>query len=365
MRPWPPGRSVGRWTATVVGHLDLQRVVEPAQEHAGVRPARMLHHVRQALLDDAERGQIGPRGQRPRLALGHELDRDARGADRLEQTVEIGEARLWRPLGFGRILLQDADQPAHLGHAVASRGLDPGDRSLRCLGILVEHSPRRAGLHHHHAHGVGHHVVQLARDPRPLVGDGVASGALPLGGDPAPSVVADPPEEHRQAGRERGGDQHLDPVGVRIGDHRAGDGRANRDRDGEPDEPLPVDVGGRRVGGHHQRERKVLRVIDRGARDRHQRHRDQHPDRPATPHDEWCAPERHQDEGRRPEPLARRVGRPVRGDDAADHGERRKRHCEQRVPHERVDASGAIAQGRSVHAPTVALRGAIQRHPAG
>ena len=40
--------------------------------------------------------------------------------------------------------------------------------------------PDDADLEHHHADGVGDDVVQLARDPRPLLGDGDAGGGLPL-----------------------------------------------------------------------------------------------------------------------------------------------------------------------------------------
>ena len=45
------------------------------------------------------------------------------------------------------------------------------------VGQLV---PDRADLQHHHADGVGDDVVQLARDPRALLGDRDARGRLPL-----------------------------------------------------------------------------------------------------------------------------------------------------------------------------------------
>ena len=43
------------------------------------------------------------------------------------------------------------------------------------IGQLVSH---RAHLEHHHADGVGDDVVQLARDPGALLGDGDARGGL-------------------------------------------------------------------------------------------------------------------------------------------------------------------------------------------
>ena len=40
--------------------------------------------------------------------------------------------------------------------------------------------PDGADLEHHHAHGVGDDVVELARDPRPLLRDGDPGGRLAL-----------------------------------------------------------------------------------------------------------------------------------------------------------------------------------------
>ena len=52
---------------------------------------------------------------------------------------------------------------------------------LAVVGELVrELVPHGADLEHHHADGVGDDVVQLARDPRPLLGDGDAGGRVPL-----------------------------------------------------------------------------------------------------------------------------------------------------------------------------------------
>ena len=49
---------------------------------------------------------------------------------------------------------------------------------------MVEQLGRSTGLHHHHPYSVRHHVVQLPRDPRPLVGNG-SGGAGGCGFRPA------------------------------------------------------------------------------------------------------------------------------------------------------------------------------------
>src|SRR5581483_6351649 len=85
--------------APVVAHRQLDVPVAVADEH--LRPARprMLERVRQALLNEAVRGQVDARRQLLRLALDPELDRQAGLARMLDEAREVAEARLWRERG--------------------------------------------------------------------------------------------------------------------------------------------------------------------------------------------------------------------------------------------------------------------------
>ena len=73
-----------------------------------------------------------------------------------------------------------AEQPAHLGERRAAGLLDAAERLL----VLVERGgqlvPDRADLQDHDADRVGDDVVELARDPRALLGDGDAGRRLAL-----------------------------------------------------------------------------------------------------------------------------------------------------------------------------------------
>jgi hypothetical protein len=71
-------------------------------------------------------------------------------------------------------------QAAHLAQGRAAGLLDPLER-LAVLGEGIgELVPDGADLEHHHADGVGDDVVELARDPRPLLGHRDAGRRVPV-----------------------------------------------------------------------------------------------------------------------------------------------------------------------------------------
>ena len=80
------------------------------------------------------------------------------------------EARLRRE---GRRLLgtaEDADQPSHLGERLAACLLDDLERLALALLLRLEQPAHTSRLHGHHADAVADDVVELARDPRTLLG---------------------------------------------------------------------------------------------------------------------------------------------------------------------------------------------------
>ena len=118
---------------------------------------------------------------------------------------------------------QEPEHPPQLAERLAPRARDR-DEGLACpLGIALEHRLARLGLHHHRADAMRDDVVQLARQPRALVGDRGALARRLLAGkrveqevltahDPpraprrrrsAPTANAASPSARREAQRER------------------------------------------------------------------------------------------------------------------------------------------------------------------
>ena len=158
--------------------------------------AGVLDDVGERLLHDPVGGQVDALGERARLALDGELDADARGARALEQLRQLAEPRLRRERG-GLLLVaaQQLQRAVHLGHRLAAEVGDPVGRLAHAL--VARGGPERLRLHDDQRDVVRDHVVELLRDPQPLVGD----GALALGdgvGAARPDVEADGAADHAQ-----------------------------------------------------------------------------------------------------------------------------------------------------------------------
>ena len=134
---------------------------------------RVLEHVGEALLDDPVRREVERARQRRGLALDLELDRAARSgappraAARARRGPAGARARR-RPTRAASRRGAGASRSAPCGRCARRPRAPPGPRPAS------SGSPCRTApdLQHHHAHRVGDDVVQLARDPRALLGDG-------------------------------------------------------------------------------------------------------------------------------------------------------------------------------------------------
>ena len=146
-------------------------------------PRRVLAHVGERLLHDPVGGEVEAGGQLARLAA---LTSSATGtpAPRARSTSASSCASpgCGRELVAVLLLAQHAEQPPHVARAPRrrSRGSRAAARG-RARG-RVERGLGRVGLDGDHADAVGDDVVELARDPRALLGDGGLRGALPLRG---------------------------------------------------------------------------------------------------------------------------------------------------------------------------------------
>ena len=243
----------------------------------------MLERVGEALLDDAVGGEVDPRRELQPLSLEAQGHRQSRLLDLRDQLVEMLQPRLGRKSGmaFGAGRHQAQHTP-HLGQRLPADLLDRQQRLALAALLLPEQPPHARRLHHHHRDGVRDHVVQLAGDPRALVGrrllDGDRACTVRLrdtrtelarlvrarreraAGEPGAAVED---ERADQVARRRVGEAglHVDHRGHAEGqpDERALTvaNRPERHQDGDPREPAEVDVReAGRVDGRGEGERR-------------------------------------------------------------------------------------------------------------
>ena len=181
-----------RRACAVVGDLELERVGAVADADRRVRVAGVLERVGQRLLDDPVRRQLDPDGQLAPLALDAKLDRKARlpqlpdqlGTSSSPGCGASGSSASPRSMPTRRRISVSAPRPICSIVSSTSRVEAFASPSTPPLGT---------GLDDDHRDVVGDHVVQLARDPRPLLDDRLPRGhiALALGDPCAPLAVAD------------------------------------------------------------------------------------------------------------------------------------------------------------------------------
>ena len=155
----------------VVGDGQLDVTVAVAHEHLGVLRPRMLDRVRQAFLDEPVGGEVDPAGRMLGLALDLEFDRQphapacGRSACRGARGSAAARAPAPPRAGGGRrpsFASPRAPRGRSARRRAAPRAPSPGG---------PKQPPRRGCLHGHHADAVPDDVVQLASDPRALLGD--------------------------------------------------------------------------------------------------------------------------------------------------------------------------------------------------
>jgi hypothetical protein len=248
--------------------------------------------VGERLLHDAVRRQRHAVRHGCQVALGAHVDRDAGGGDLGDEPVHVRQPRgrsEQRPGVLG--VPQHHDQPAELGQRVPAGGFDDLEGPLRRCRVAARGEPPGARVHSDDAHAVRHDVVQLARDPHPLRGDGeagelvtrllelrrapgVRGGRLP----PAEDDVAEVPGSSQQ------------PTELQPGRHSA-HGRAKPEQGREHrlggaehhQRPPPLHSGRRRVDAHqHGRPQHHGRQPQGAVSDRRERLH--------AEHRRWCHP---------------------------------------------------------------------------
>jgi hypothetical protein len=138
-----------------------------------VRRPGVLERVGQRLLHDPVRRDVDARRQLDRLALDHDLDWQPRRTGARDELVEPPQARRRRERQLRLVVAQQPQRTAHLAERLLARVLDHVERAPCLVDVVVEHPPAPARLQHNEADRVGDDVVQLAGDPRALLGDGL------------------------------------------------------------------------------------------------------------------------------------------------------------------------------------------------
>jgi len=143
-------------------------------------------HVRERLLQDPERRQVGAGGQRARLAVGAHRDIQTGRPSARDEPVEVGHARRRRGRDPLTGLAQRAQHRLYLHERILAGLLDRRQRRARLLGTFVHQFEGDAGLDVDHRDAVGQDVVQLSGDVQALLARsparGLELGAPGLGG---------------------------------------------------------------------------------------------------------------------------------------------------------------------------------------
>ena len=243
-----PGRPARR---SVVGYLHCQPAGPVVQRDHRPRHTCVLEHIGERLLNHPVGGQVRAGRQAPWRAKDAQLNIEPGGRHPVGQRRELAKPRQ-RPQppaglavsqGAGLLLARHGKQAQHVlqfGHGRPAARLD-GEQGRPGLVLFgAEHLPGGAGLHDHHADVVGHHIVQLAGDPRPLQlqrtpGRGLMLGlcpqqpraGVPGPGTPDPDRVAE--ARDRQQDREGGQPaQRRRRVLERRRDDQPGQGQAGQ-----------------------------------------------------------------------------------------------------------------------------------------
>ena len=226
----------------------------------GAAGARVLERVGQPLLDDPVRGEVDrapaarPARRRPAAATGSPARRtcSSSGRARPARAAARASAVVLAP--------QRAEQQPHLAERGAAGLLDAAQR-LAVLGDVGQPVADRADLQHHDADRVGDDVVQLARDPRALLGDRDARRRLALAlrlaarsSAASACVGALAQREPGEPGEHEHGRQQHDVARrvQRVVDH---DDRGAADDDHQPDPALALvaQAAEQERGGHARR----------------------------------------------------------------------------------------------------------------
>jgi hypothetical protein len=119
-------------------------------------------------------------GERPRVTLDREVDRELALGHLRDQVLELGEAGLRAEVVSLAGTAQEPEEPMELGDRLPTGRLDRAEHADGLLGMAVQYPPCGSGLDSHHAHVMGNDVVQLTGDPHALLEHRPAGLLLPL-----------------------------------------------------------------------------------------------------------------------------------------------------------------------------------------
>ena len=180
---------------------------------------------------------------------------------------------------------KDSDQPSHLGQSLAARLFDDLERLALALLLRLEQPADARRLDGHHAHAVAHDIVELAGDPRTLLGNCGLGLLAPLALESRspllrllglPELVAEAEADRPRDAEDDRAPDHVAPAPSRL---VANDDRVHPDEDREAGDRLPgfrqateEEGEGHPQQEHHRVVGDALPVQERARRDRYSRH---------------------------------------------------------------------------------------------
>ena len=166
-----PGASATAGAWPVVRDLDLELIRCVPEHDSGMRRPGVGEGIGQRLLHDPEGREVHARWQISGLTLDGQLDRQAGSLHLIDKGAELTEAGLGRERQRLVATSEHADQASHLVERLLARPFDDLERVTGVSRLGVEHVPAAARLDDHDADRVRDDVVELARNPRPLLHD--------------------------------------------------------------------------------------------------------------------------------------------------------------------------------------------------
>jgi len=119
--------------------------------------------------------------KRRRFTLDASVDLEPGGTQLLDEAGQLANPGLRAAIWSASITAAEhPEEPVQFDEGFPSRRFDEAEGLCRRLGLARLHRPGRTGLDRDHADVVGHDVVKLARDPRPLLVGGEPPVPIPL-----------------------------------------------------------------------------------------------------------------------------------------------------------------------------------------
>src|SRR5260370_21840805 len=183
-------RQVTAAAGAVIADVEGQHRFAVAHADVDAACAGVLEDVGRRLLKDAIGGEIERGRQRRRFTLDASVDLEPGGTQLLDEGGQLANPGLRAAIWSASITAPEhPKEPVQFDEGFPGRRFDEAEGLCRRLWLARLHRPARTGLDRDYADIVGHDVVKLARDPRPLLVSGEPPVLIPLALEPRRTLL--------------------------------------------------------------------------------------------------------------------------------------------------------------------------------